>query len=51
MRELFSLAVKHTKADIVDVEKQKQIIEALRLQNIPTATQLANQMQRELGTL
>ncbi len=51
LRELFSRAVKHTKADIVDFEKQKQIIEALRLQNTPTATQLANQMEQELGTL
>ncbi|MCH5684099.1 aspartyl/asparaginyl beta-hydroxylase domain-containing protein [Niabella sp. W65] len=35
LRELFSRAVKHTKADIVDVERQKQIVEALRLQNTP----------------
>ncbi|MGE9314953.1 aspartyl/asparaginyl beta-hydroxylase domain-containing protein [Niabella sp. CJ426] len=51
LRELFSHADKHTKADIVNIEEQKQIIEALRLQNTPTATQLANQLERELGAL
>jgi mannose-6-phosphate isomerase-like protein (cupin superfamily) len=51
LRELFSRGVKHTKADIVDPERQKQIIEALRLQNTPTATQLADQLERELGIL
>ena len=48
LHELFGHADKQTKADEVDTEKQKQVIAALRLQNTTTATQLADQLEREL---
>lgn len=51
LRALFSQADQYTKADTIDMEKQKQVIAALRLQNTAAATQLADQLERELGIL
>ena len=48
LRDLFNRADKQMKEEVVDVEKQKQIIAALRRQNTPTATQLANRLEQEL---
>ncbi|MBO9595485.1 MAG: aspartyl/asparaginyl beta-hydroxylase domain-containing protein [Niabella sp.] len=48
LRALFDQAHKHTKEEAVDKEQQQQIIAALRLQNTPAATQLADQLEREL---
>ncbi|MCD2421799.1 aspartyl/asparaginyl beta-hydroxylase domain-containing protein [Niabella pedocola] len=48
LRELFSHAHTHTKTEAVDVEQQKQVIAALRLQNTPAATQLADQLEQKL---
>lgn len=45
---LFDQADKHIKDEKIDIGKQKQIIAALRSQNTPSATQLANQMEKEL---
>ncbi len=48
LRKLFDRADKQMKEEEVDVEKQKQVIAALRLQDTPTATQLADRMEQEL---
>jgi len=48
LRELFSRADIQTKEEKIDLEKQKQVIAALRLQNTPTATQLADQLEKDL---
>lgn len=46
LRQLFDRADKQTKDKDVDTTQQKQVIAALRLQNTPTATLLANQLEQ-----
>lgn len=48
LRGLFARADKQTKGEDVDVARQKQVIAALRLQDTPTATQLADRLENEL---
>ncbi|GGG79192.1 aspartyl/asparaginyl beta-hydroxylase [Parapedobacter pyrenivorans] len=48
LRGLFDRADKQTKTEDVDVALQKQVIAALRLQDTPTATQLADRLENEL---
>lgn len=48
LRELFIHADKQTKEEEMDTEKQKQIIASLRLQNTPTAAQLADELEKKL---
>ena len=47
LRDLFDRADKQTKDEDVDVAQQKQVIAALRLQNTPTAIELADQLEKE----
>lgn len=48
LRGLFDRADKQTKTEDVDVALQKQVIAALRLQDTPTAKQLADRLENEL---
>lgn len=47
--ETFEQAEKKTREDIIDKDVQLRIIETLRLQNTPTATDLANRLEQELN--
>jgi len=51
LRDLFDRAHKQMKDDEVDIDKQKQVITALRLQNTPSAIRFADQMEKELSKL
>ncbi len=48
LRGVFDRADKQTRDEDVDRTRQKQVIEALRLQDTPTATQLADRLENEL---
>ncbi len=48
LRQLFDRADKQTKDEDVDIAQQKQVIAALRLQNTPVATKLADQLEQSL---
>jgi mannose-6-phosphate isomerase-like protein (cupin superfamily) len=46
--DLFGLADKQIKDEEPDIEKQRQVIAALRLQDTPSAAQLADRLENEL---
>ncbi len=48
LRELFDRAEKQTRAEKIDGGLQQQVIAALRLQDTPSALQLADQLERKL---